>query len=69
MSLLIDHLRDDLGLPMRGVHHGYHVGWTTDPDKADAAREAGARVTYARGSDPAFDGWEVSCSQGREVGP
>lgn len=34
-----------------------HVGYTTDPDKAQAARDLGATVTTCGGSTPA---WEVS---------
>lgn len=36
-----------------------HVGWTTDPEKAEAARNAGATVT-AYTSANGNSGWEVS---------
>ena len=36
------------------------LSWTTDSEKADAARELGATVTSYRAADPAFSGWEVS---------
>jgi len=37
------------------------IGWTTDPAKADAARELGATVTrYTSLYDGGASGWEVS---------
>jgi hypothetical protein len=39
-----------------------HVGWTTDPEKAEAARNAGATVTtYTAASGDS--GWEVSARE------
>lgn len=70
MTLLIDHFRDVIGLPMNGLHHGYHVGWTTDSDKAHAAMEAGARCTFCRAAKLRdADGWEVAFAVGREYEP
>ena len=66
MTLLIDYARDVIGLPMRGMHHGRHVGWTTDRVKAERAREAGANISYYESNDPRFCGWEVSFAADRE---
>ena len=66
MTLLLDKVRE-VGIPMRAIHAGYHVGWTTDSDKASAARSLGATVRYHAARDPRFNGWEVSFAQGREV--
>src|SRR5579864_5722164 len=40
MTLLIDYARNEVGMPIRGVHNGYHVGWTIDREKADAMTDA-----------------------------
>lgn len=71
MTLLIDHCRDVIGLPMRGLAHGSHIGWTTDGAKAKAASEAGARCTYVRAQSSAreCDGWEIVFGVGREYQP
>lgn len=52
---------------MRALHRGYHVGWTTDRAKGDAARDLGATVNWYQSRDPRFSGYEVSFAQGREV--
>jgi len=67
MTLLLDHCRDVIGLPMRGLRGGYHIGWTTDKDNASAAREAGANLSSYTSDDPMYSGWEVSFLNGREV--
>jgi hypothetical protein len=52
------------GLTMGGRYsHGWRVGWTTDPVKAQAARDAGARVVQYTSSDPRFSGWEVTAQE------
>ena len=50
---------DEDGEPVT-VTRQLHIGWTTDKDKADRARELGATVTSYRAHDPAFSGWEIS---------
>lgn len=63
--MLLDYARDEVGMPVRGFHIGRHVGWTTDPAKADLMREAGATVTgYAHAGWAG--GWEVSFAPGAE---
>jgi len=66
MTLLLDYAREH-GVAMGSVHHGRHVGWTTNTDAADALRERGANLSYYTSTDPKFNGWEVSFAQGREV--
>jgi hypothetical protein len=49
-----------LGLKMGGRYpSGTVVGWTTDEEKAKAAREEGAIATEYASPDPAFAGWEI----------
>lgn len=38
------------------------IGWTTDEEKARAAKDAGAVVTPYSSSDARFSGWEVTVS-------
>lgn len=42
------------------------IGWTTDEAKAEAARQAGAVVTYYRASEPAYCGWETTLTEVHE---
>lgn len=37
-----------------------HLGWTTDQEKANKAREMGAIVTSCKPDEPGFSGWEIS---------
>ena len=50
---------DETGDPVTVVQQ-LRIGWTTDETKANAARDLGATVTFCRGSEPQWDGWEVS---------
>lgn len=45
--LLLDYARNDVGLRMGGLHGGRHIGYTTDEEKANAMRDAGASVVGA----------------------
>ena len=59
MPSLVERLRA-AGLPMGSRYaNGYLVGWTTDDAKAEAAREAGARVVPCPSRDPRFSGHEI----------
>jgi hypothetical protein len=75
---LLQTLRTDVGLPMRGSYppHLFEqgndepavmrqrwYGYTTDRAKADAARDAGATVTSCPSSDQRFHGWEVTVTE------
>lgn len=78
-ALLLDYVRETLGLPCRGLAYGQHVGWTTDPEKARALRDLGVHVTTVRASElgpvPSLDdrrrliGFEFSFGVGRELSP
>jgi hypothetical protein len=37
-----------------------HVGYTTDPEKAQRARDMGATVTTCASLDPRFTGYEIT---------
>lgn len=70
--LLIDYARNEVGLPMKGIHQSSHCGWTTDRAKADLMRSAGARVQSAPSLDQRpearrFDGWDISFPIGSET--
>ncbi len=75
--LMLDHMRNEVGLPCGSIANGRHIAWTTDNDKAEAAREAGANVLTVRsamiggvphGDDPnRIIGHEVSFAVGREM--
>jgi len=52
-----------IGLEMRGVHMGYHLGWTTDETQAEAARALGATVTRCSSPRPDASGWEIATSR------
>lgn len=45
--LLLDYARDVVGMPLRGIHQGENVGWTTSEEKRDAMVAAGARCSSA----------------------
>lgn len=73
---MIDYARNTAGLPMRGLHGGHHIGYTTDAAKAEKMRDVGASVTRCHGTDqdsfgtvpPAtFASWEISFAVGREI--
>lgn len=54
--LLLDYMRDDVGVPCNALTRTTHVGWTMDADKAQLAREAGARVQVVpQGDSVGFD--------------
>src|SRR5215467_13121238 len=36
------------------------IGWTTDRDKAEAAKALGATIQHYTSRDPEFNGWDVS---------
>lgn len=77
--LLIDHVRESLGLPTRGLVYGQHVGWTADRDKAAQLSALGVHVTPVRvgelGPVASTDdrlrlvGFEFSFAIGRELAP
>ena len=65
--LLIDYARRDVGMPMRGLHYGRHIGWTTDEKKRDALVAAGANCTTATTHSGRVLGYEISFAVGREM--
>jgi hypothetical protein len=70
--LLLDYARNEVGLPMRGLHAGRHIGWTTDEAKADRMVDAGATVVRGGHADRQeaipvqVPGWEISFAVGSE---
>lgn len=69
--LLIDFAREEVGLPMDGMMFNRHIGWTTDGDKAETMRKAGANVQWHPSLDKRdearkFDGWDISFLVGSE---
>jgi len=57
---LLEYARS-LGVPMRAIHAGRHIGWTTNPDVVQPLKDAGATVMVCRGVfDTDVQGWEVS---------
>lgn len=65
--LLIDYARS-LGMSMGGLHNGRHCGMTSDPEKAQKLRDAGASVvdcTYA--SDDPLPQWTLEFAVGSEA--
>jgi hypothetical protein len=46
---------------LKGAHYanGRVVCWTTDRNKMEAARDAGAEIREHKSTDPRFSGWEV----------
>ena len=59
----LDYARNEVGVRMGSLHGGRHIGWTTDADKADRLRAAGAVVTtVAPMSSGGTTGYEVSFS-------
>lgn len=72
---LLTHLREVVGLPMGSWYAPMtttddetgettttqrFVGWTTDPAKAEAAREAGAHVEPYRSFSDGYSGWDIT---------
>jgi hypothetical protein len=65
---LVAYLRETVGLPMTSAYaNGYRLCWTGDGDKADIARDAGARVVFVKSRDGRSDGWEITAHVDREV--
>lgn len=64
--LLVDYARDELGMPMRGLQFGTHIGWTTDGRKRDLLVAAGANSTTVTWAGRTI-GYEVTIPVGREV--
>ncbi len=64
MSELLHYARNELGLPMRGIHAGRHIGYTLDAEKATAMRERGAAVIrVAAQTKDGPTGWEISIAR------
>ncbi len=59
--LLLDYARETVGLPMRGLHLGAHIGWTTNEEKAEKMALAGARRQRIH------NGWDISFAVDAEV--
>lgn len=59
--LLLDYARNEVGLPMRGLAQGAHIGWTTDAMKAELMALAGAR------RQAIHNGYDISFAVGAEV--
>jgi hypothetical protein len=53
--------REKIGLPMVSRAHGQWISWTTDREKAMAAREAGCVIEEVGPPNYSFTGWDVSC--------
>jgi len=71
---LIVYAREVVGLPMKGLRNGVHIGWTTDKEKAEKMRLAGAVVQHD--TDWSNDGYDISFPMmerdpltGEEIGP
>lgn len=44
-----------------------YIGFTNEQALADRARELGATVTHYPGSEPRFEGWEISVNVGPDA--
>lgn len=62
--LLLEHARETVGLPVRAVAFGLNIGWTTDAEKAEQMREAGAKVEEVTTMSGRLLGYEVSFAIG-----
>jgi hypothetical protein len=68
MTLLIDYARDVVGMPLKGLKSGVHIGWTLDREKAERMRSAGASVAVApQPREESGVGYEVSFRVGKEA--
>lgn len=62
---LVDYCRQQ-GVAMGSVHAGRHIGWTTDIEKANVCRDAGANIVEGYNS-VGPNGWELSFAVGRNA--
>ncbi len=57
----VEEIREASGIAMGSRAHGHWIGWTTDAEKMEKAKAAGAMCKQIGPPEYTITGWDISC--------